>query len=168
MTKAKLLITHSASLTTALVAAKESGISQDRIVILDSKSNSPGSYTNVEKLVREGLARGLSFTERRLAPGEAKTKLALLSFSSGTTGRPKAVAIPHYSVIANTIQMATHGKLAEDYTTWEERRYRPGDAVYTGKVYLESQMAKSNETQITVLPLYRKTSSSFSMRGRND
>lgn len=132
MTKTKVLITHSASLSTALAAAKESGISQDRIVILDSQPDGPKSYPNVETLVRDGLSSGPSFTERRLAPGEAKTKLALLSFSSGTTGRPKAVAIPHHSVIANTIQMAVHGKANEDYTSWEDRRYRPGDAVYTG------------------------------------
>ncbi|KAK7694984.1 hypothetical protein QCA50_002172 [Cerrena zonata] len=131
MTKTKVLITHSASLSTALAAAKESGISQDRIVILNSQPDGPKSYPNVETLVRDGLSSEPSFTERRLAPGEAKTKLALLSFSSGTTGRPKAVAIPHYSVIANTIQMAVHGKANEDYTSWEDRRYRPGDAVYT-------------------------------------
>lgn len=83
-------------------------------------------------MVREGLARGPSFVERRLELGEAKTKLALLNFSSGTTGKPKAVAIPHYAVIANTIQMALHGKVNEDYTSWEERRYRTGDVVYAG------------------------------------
>ena len=134
MTKTKLLITHSASLPTALAAAKESGLSQDQIVILDSKSSASSSYPDVERLVHEGLARAPSFIERRLAPGEAKTKLALLSFSSGTTGRPKAVAIPHYSVIANTIQMAVHGKVNEEYAPWEDRRYRPGDAVYTGTI----------------------------------
>lgn len=40
-------------------------------------------------LVEEGLARPTSFVERTLAPGEAKTKLAFLSCSSGTTGKPK-------------------------------------------------------------------------------
>ncbi|CAL1695160.1 unnamed protein product [Somion occarium] len=130
VTKAKLLITHSGSLSTALTAARDSGISEDRIVILDSQSGTSSPYPNIESLVREGLARGPSFVERRLELGEAKTKLALLNFSSGTTGKPKAVAIPHYAVIANTIQMALHGKVNEDYTSWEERRYRTGDVVY--------------------------------------
>lgn len=132
MTKAKLLITHSSSLSTALAAAKQCSIPQNRIVIVDSQSNGLSSYPNIEVLVKEGLSQEPSFTERRLAPGEAKTKLALLSFSSGTTGRPKAVAIPHYSVIANTVQMAVHGKVNENYAPWEERRYRPGDSVYAG------------------------------------
>lgn len=37
----------------------------------------------------------------RIKPEEKQTKLALLSFSSGTTGLPKAVCIPHWSVICN-------------------------------------------------------------------
>ncbi|MBW0467896.1 hypothetical protein O181_007611 [Austropuccinia psidii MF-1] len=41
---------------------------------------------------------------QKLRPGEGKKKIAFLSFSSGTTGPPKAVCIPHYSVIANIIQ----------------------------------------------------------------
>lgn len=36
-----------------------------------------------------------------LKQDEAKTRLAFLSFSSGTTGVPKAVMIPHYAVISN-------------------------------------------------------------------
>ncbi|KAJ7935445.1 hypothetical protein B0H13DRAFT_1854115 [Mycena leptocephala] len=78
-----------------------------------------------------------AFSERKLRPGEGKTKLAFLSFSSGTTGTPKAVAIPHIAVIANVLQVAAHSKLNEDYAEWKDRRYRPGDVA------------------IGVLPLYR-------------
>lgn len=134
ITRTKLLITHSSSLSVALAAARNSGIPEDHIVLIDSQPIAAGSklYPTVETLVQEGLKIAPTFVERRLAPGEGRTKLALLNFSSGTTGTPKAVAIPHYAVIANTIQMAFHDRAAEDYTTWEKRRTRTGDAVYAG------------------------------------
>ncbi|KAI0080345.1 amp dependent CoA ligase [Panus rudis PR-1116 ss-1] len=130
-TKAALLITHTASLSSALTAARDAGISQDRIVLIDSPEKPDGQFLTLDALVQEGLAQGPTFVEPRLSPGEARTKLALLNFSSGTTGRPKAVAIPHYAVIANVIQMAVHSKANEEYTSWEERRYRPGDVTYS-------------------------------------
>lgn len=53
----------------------------------------PGSAVTVQHLIERGLgelnANGPAFIERRLAKGEAKTKVAFLSFSSGTTGKPK-------------------------------------------------------------------------------
>ena len=114
-------------------AARAAKLPADRIIILDIPA-APALqlHVNVEGLVQEGLAEPPHFVERRLNPGEAKTKLALLSFSSGTTGRPKAVAIPHYALIANVIQMSTHGRVNEEYAPWEDRRYRPGDAIYAG------------------------------------
>lgn len=63
----------------------------DRIVVFDTPSTGSG-YTTVSQLVDEGLRlskQGKRFEELKLKPGEAKTKLAFLSFSSGTTGRPK-------------------------------------------------------------------------------
>lgn len=128
-TKAKLLITHSLSLQIALDAAKDSGLPSTSIIVIDTPPNV--SYPTLDILVREGLSKPPTFVERKLNPGEAKTKLALLSFSSGTTGRPKAVAIPHISLIANVIQMAVHCKVN---APTEQQRYRPGDVIYAGKV----------------------------------
>lgn len=130
LTNANLLFTHSDGLVIAQETARACNLPPDRIIIVDSPTLQ--SYQSIESLVKEGLADQPRFVERRLNPGEAKTKLALLSFSSGTTGRPKAVAIPHYAVIANCIQMSTHGKINEDYAPWEQKRYRPGDVVYCG------------------------------------
>ncbi|KII86637.1 hypothetical protein PLICRDRAFT_177391 [Plicaturopsis crispa FD-325 SS-3] len=127
----------------ALPVVLSAGIPPDRIVLfdvpavaLDNASPKPPlartaheKHPTVNDLVAYGLSQPTSFVERRLAPGEAKTKLAFLSFSSGTTGRPKAVAIPHYSPIANIIQMAVHNKVNTNYAPWEEQRYRPGDVV---------------------------------------
>lgn len=45
----------------------------------------------------------------------------------------QAVAIPHYAVIANVIQMAAHHKVNIPYTTWEKQRFRPGDVAGAGE-----------------------------------
>ncbi|KAF7981172.1 hypothetical protein HWV62_34951 [Athelia sp. TMB] len=116
LTKAKLIITSSAVMEIAFAAARKVGLGPDRIVLLTPEAS---QHCTIDSLVKEGLAQKHQFRERILAPGEAKTKLAILSFSSGTTGKPKAVAIPHYAVIANIIQMAAH----------QQGRMRPGDVV---------------------------------------
>lgn len=72
------------------------GLSEDKILFMDppqSGSSAPTSNRTVEQVMAEGKRKPTRFQERRLAPGEARTKLASLSFSSGTTGRPK-VKIP--------------------------------------------------------------------------
>ncbi|TFK56581.1 phenylacetyl-CoA ligase [Heliocybe sulcata] len=136
LVKAKLLIVHPDSLQTAITAANAAGISSDRIVLFDDGSTSGHRSRTVQRLIDDGLANPPSFVERRLKPGEAKAKLAFLSFSSGTTGRPKAVAIPHYAPIANVIQMAMHHKITVKSLPEDRRRFRPGD------------------TAILVLPMY--------------
>lgn len=53
----------------------------------------------------------LASTRHKLKPGEGKTKIAFLSFSSGTTGLPKGVAIQHYAVTSNALQTMAHNKV---------------------------------------------------------
>ncbi|KAG2032893.1 hypothetical protein BDR03DRAFT_903206 [Suillus americanus] len=122
--KAAVIITHPDSLKVALSSAHAAGVSADRIVLFDVEDADAAQKLTVQALVSQGLASAPNFTERKLAPGEGKTKVAFLNFSSGTTGRPKAVAIPHYSPIANVIQLATHHKVGEEYAG---QRFKPGD-----------------------------------------
>ncbi|KAL0581189.1 hypothetical protein V5O48_000879 [Marasmius crinis-equi] len=125
-TKAVVIFSHPESYETALLAAKDSGIPAERVILF----NVPGSASSrtdlktVNDLVQQGSKQPITFKEPRI---DARTKLAFLSFSSGTTGKPKGVAIPHISVITNVIQFHAHHKVDEDYTTWDERRFRPGD-----------------------------------------
>ncbi|THH06349.1 hypothetical protein EW145_g4156 [Phellinidium pouzarii] len=128
VSKSFLVISHPDFIDTALAAVRRCNISTDNIVLIDSPAaDGPIHFSTVSHLILEGLASSASFLDIKLAPGEGKTKLAFLSFSSGTTGKPKAVAIPHYAVIANVIQMAAYHKVNEPYTTWDKRRFRPGD-----------------------------------------
>ena len=86
-TKARVLISHPGSLPIALEAAQKAGIAHDRVVVFDE---TPGvKNVTLDALIKEGLSQPQAFVEPRLAPGEGRTKLAFLSFSSGTTGRPK-------------------------------------------------------------------------------
>ena len=132
LTKASILFTFSANLSTSEQAARSTGIPMERIIILDSPVGYSGPYVTLNTLIREGLSKHPTFVERRLNPGEAKTKIALLNFSSGTTGRPKAVAIPHYAVIANVIQIAFYTKVNDEAIPKEKRRYGPGQVTIAG------------------------------------
>lgn len=89
MTKAKAIIVHPSNLHVALDAARATGIPTKRIVLFDVAGIAVGSHETISEFVGEGMTKPLSFAERRLEPGEAKTKLAFLSLSSGTTGKPK-------------------------------------------------------------------------------
>ncbi|CCM00619.1 uncharacterized protein FIBRA_02655 [Fibroporia radiculosa] len=126
ITKARAIITHPFSLSVALEAAHKVGISSEFIVLFDDTSvTGARQFPNLSDLVIEGLRMSPTFIERRLRRGEGKTKLAFLSLSSGTTGRPKAVCIPHHSPIANVIQMAHRANSQPQPLA--SRPYRPGD-----------------------------------------
>lgn len=152
MTKATVLIVHPDALESALVAARQVGIPFDRVIPLDT-IHGPRSSTvapDIHRLIAYGLAHPPNFVERRLRPGEGKTKVAFLNFSSGTTGKPKveavfsginnelmyhrrqAVEIPHYAPIANIIQMAAYWRVNDESVPWEKRRIRQGDTALAG------------------------------------
>ncbi|KAH9480170.1 putative 4-coumarate--CoA ligase 3 [Psilocybe cubensis] len=133
-TNAAVIMVHPESLSIALDAAREAGLPSARVVLFDVSHNTTSgevlrgsSHETISSLVEFGMKNKVGYVERRLAPGEAKTKLAFLSFSSGTTGRPKAVAIPHFALIANVIQIAAHNKVNQNYCDWNDQRFRPGD-----------------------------------------
>ena len=85
------IIAHSSVLSVAMEAAKQSGIPHDRFVLLGGSERGTPNFSghNIHNLIEHGLSQEANFVERRLEPGEAKTKVALLLFSSGTTGKPK-------------------------------------------------------------------------------
>ncbi|KAK7464662.1 hypothetical protein VKT23_003907 [Stygiomarasmius scandens] len=122
---ASLILVHPEALETALSAARAAGISKERIIVLDLPSGAKKhSLPTVNELVKFGSSQTVAFVEPKI---DATTKLAFLSYSSGTTGKPKAVAIPHFSLITNVIQFAIHHKVYKDYTSWDEQRFRNGD-----------------------------------------
>ncbi len=92
--EAKALVTVSPLLPQAAEAAKTVGIPDDMLIVLDGAEGHPS--------LRDLLA------ERAVAPGvsfDPATHLAVLPYSSGTTGRPKGVMLTHRNLVANVCQI---------------------------------------------------------------
>ncbi|KAF9448181.1 amp dependent CoA ligase [Macrolepiota fuliginosa MF-IS2] len=123
LTKAVLLIAHPACQKTAFVAAKESGLSDSRVVMF---KDAPCAHIPVlDSLILFAEGSKEKFEERTFIVGEARRAVAFLSLSSGTTGRPKAVKISHFSVIANAVQTAAHWKVNDP--SYPDKFLNPGD-----------------------------------------
>ncbi|KAH9903312.1 phenylacetyl-CoA ligase [Cubamyces lactineus] len=125
--KPSLLVTHVENLPAAIEAAKAIKLPHSRIVVLDGqKSSKKLPFKSVEDLVNDKSLP--PYTEFKLSkPAEAREKIAFLCFSSGTTGKPKAVAISHFNVISDLIQFSTFCGANQNYAPLEEQRFRPGD-----------------------------------------
>lgn len=102
---AKFIATHPTSIDIAAEAARNVGIPQEHIFLLEGEL---AGYTTIKDLIRLGKTHG----ERGQVPPfriprglKNRQVCAFLSFSSGTTGLPKAVMIAHQNVIAQALQM---------------------------------------------------------------
>ncbi|KAF9806749.1 hypothetical protein IEO21_08558 [Rhodonia placenta] len=132
-TEAKLMIVHPASYAVALRAASTAGLPMERIILIDSlKDANSRPHHIVQELITEGYQHHSILVESRFRPGEGRTRLAFLSFSSGTTGKAKAVCIPHCATIAAVIQLA-HLVNSQPRSS-DERKIRPGD-VWLAHIY---------------------------------
>ncbi|KAJ7901590.1 phenylacetyl-CoA ligase, partial [Mycena leptocephala] len=122
-----IIFVHTDCLSSVLQATAVVGLHSGRIVIIDTVgSSAPAGVRNLYDLIHEGSSLP-GFNERVLTQGEAKSKIAFLAPSSGTTGTQKVVAISHYNVISIVIQSATFNRINESYAPAAERRFRLGD-----------------------------------------
>ncbi len=91
--KATMLITVSPLLPQAKEAAAAVGMSDEQLVVLDGADGHPSA----EDLLGAGAtAPDVSF--------DPATHLAVLPYSSGTTGNPKGVMLTHRNLVANVAQ----------------------------------------------------------------
>lgn len=103
--KAKFLFVAPDSLDVATAAAKTVGIPQERIILLEGAVN---GYETMSDLIAVGKSYHeiYQISQYRIPTGKTNRDICgFLSFSSGTTGFPKAVMIAHSNVIAQCLQM---------------------------------------------------------------
>lgn len=86
--KVKAIIAHPASLKVTQEACKQAGLNANMICLMEDSPEST-NLPSINSLIRKH-AQAKSPQIVKLRKGESKTKLAFLSFSSGTTGLPKA------------------------------------------------------------------------------
>lgn len=91
--EATWLVTVSPLLAGAQAAAEKQGLDADHVIVLDGADGHP----SLAALLAEGNpAPEVSF--------DPATHLAVLPYSSGTTGRPKGVMLTHRNLVANVAQ----------------------------------------------------------------
>ncbi|GGF95687.1 4-coumarate--CoA ligase [Rhodococcoides trifolii] len=92
--KAKMIFTVSPLLPQAKAAADAVGIAAENVIVLDGAEG----HQSLKDLLTEGAAApDVSF--------DPATHLAVLPYSSGTTGRPKGVMLTHRNLVANVSQI---------------------------------------------------------------
>lgn len=97
---AKLLVTVSPLLPAAGPGAEAAGLSANDVVVLDGAAGYPS--------LRDLLADGASAPNVSFDPA---THLAVIPYSSGTTGKPKGVKLTHTNLVANVLQTSPALKL---------------------------------------------------------
>lgn len=97
------LVTVGALLPQARVAAAEAGIPDDRLIVLDGAQGHPD--------LRELLAEGNPPPRPVFDPA---AHVAVLPYSSGTTGAPKGVMLSHRNLVANVAQCRVNIDLRAD------------------------------------------------------
>ncbi|PIL26715.1 transporter [Ganoderma sinense ZZ0214-1] len=126
ITEPSLVVAYPSNCDVALAAMKMCNIPQNRLVLLDGHLTPGSPFPSLESLIEEHDGHP-PYVEYKLKPGEAKSAIALLCFSSGTTGNPKAVAVSHYNAICAIVQTAMINLIYEQYAPWRDQRFRPGD-----------------------------------------
>ncbi|GAC53483.1 AMP-binding protein, partial [Gordonia amicalis] len=95
---AKMLVTISPMFEQAKAAAEEVGLSAANLIVLDGAGQADSGHPNAVDVIGAGLpAPQVSF--------DPATHVAVLPYSSGTTGNPKGVALSHRNLVANVAQL---------------------------------------------------------------
>lgn len=100
----KLLLVHPNLVSNAVAAAAKAGLPKSCIYQMDDKECPTKEGVLDWRSLLGSEAEGDSWTWPKLTPEQARTTVATINYSSGTTGPPKGVMISHASLIANATQ----------------------------------------------------------------
>ncbi|KAI9726036.1 MAG: hypothetical protein M1828_002044 [Chrysothrix sp. TS-e1954] len=116
-TGAKVLLVDPILLDAALRAADQAKFPRSRIFLFSDtecrRTQGLSDWRTI--LAHSDEASGAQW--RRLSPEEHRSKIAVLNYSSGTTGLPKGVMITHQNVIANVTQSLYMRRLQNESTS---------------------------------------------------
>ena len=119
LTKARMVVADPSTILIALQGARASGISPAYIMSFDPVPE--GTYPDMQSLIALGSREHRQYRERRFSAGEGKRKLAFLSFSSGTTGKPKVIG---GSSLSRLNPLFTHSSGCHGLALQYHRTYR--------------------------------------------
>ncbi|GAA5840411.1 hypothetical protein JCM5353_004395 [Sporobolomyces roseus] len=126
----KLLLCHPESIVEGVKACEEAKL-DSRIIVLMKAGGSDNQlakgFPTLDDIINESKNDKIP-PQVFIKKEEARTKLALLSFSSGTTGLPKAVEIPHFALIANVLQASSHWDATSPFKSYDAKS-KTGDVV---------------------------------------
>ncbi|KAK9442968.1 phenylacetyl-CoA ligase [Metarhizium brunneum] len=111
---ARALFTCVPLLENALKAADAAGIPRERVFLLavPQVASDPG-FETIDHLVEQGKSLP-PLPPLQWVTGQGARQTAFLSYSSGTSGLPKAVMVSHLNVIANIMQIAAVDSVARE------------------------------------------------------
>lgn len=103
---AKILMTMPTSMKVAAAAAERAGIPQSQIFLLEGELD---GYTNMQELLKIGQSYDSQVPAFKLPSGKNNGDICgFLSFSSGTTGLPKAVRLEIHHEMSSSILAPAH------------------------------------------------------------
>ena len=103
-TGAKMVLVEPKCLDVVLLAADKVGLPRERIFLFDDKPCSTVRDISDWRTMLATESEAEHWQWHRMSPQESKTRVAVLNYSSGTTGLPKGVMTSHQNVIANVEQ----------------------------------------------------------------
>ncbi|KAI6251851.1 putative NRPS-like protein biosynthetic cluster [Pyricularia oryzae] len=162
---AGMVFTCTALLGVTLKAADAAGIRRERIFLLptagdaaDGAATKKSPFPNVQELIAEG--QGLdSLQKLKWIKGQGARQVAFITYSSGTSGLPKAVMISHYNVICNVIAHTTFDSVSRKKNGIEtEVELGLVPMSHTYGLLVVSHMATWRGDEIIVLPKFEMRS----------
>ena len=103
-TAAKALFVHPSLLDTALSAAKKAGLPRNRLFQFNDYPSPESKGVKDWFSILGSDSDAKSYQWPKLNPKQARSTIATINYSSGTTGLPKGVMISHGNLIANVMQ----------------------------------------------------------------